>query len=465
MVDERLKALLNPRSIAIIGASRQPGKIGYEILRNLKEYGYKGKIFPVNPKANEILGFKCYPSVLDIPDPVDVAIVSVPAQLVPKVIEDCGKKGVKVAIIISSGFKEVGNVELEEQVVNIAKKYGVRIIGPNVFGYVYTPAKINATFGPRDVLPGHIAFVTQSGALGIALMGWTIYEKIGLSALIPMGNKADVDDADALELLAEDEHTRVILIYMEGVKDGRRFIEVARKVSLQKPIIVIKSGRSEKGAKAAASHTGSLAGQDKIYDAAFKQAGIVRAITIQEAFDYAIAFSALPEPQGENVVIITNGGGVGVMTTDACEDYGLNVYELPEDLQAKFRECMPPFGSPKNPVDLTGQADEESYRKALKIALEDDRIHSIIVLLCETAVLDPHKVADVIIEEYKKSGRKKPLVVSFVGGVRSQEALAKLKENGIPAFPIPERAVAALAAMYKWHRWKVKMLKRAGAAH
>jgi len=325
MVDPNIEALFRPKSIAVIGASEKPGKIGHAIMRNLVEYGYEGKIYPVNIKGVEIrVGnrvFKSYRSILDVPDEVDMAIIVVPAKFVPGVVEEAGKKGVKVLPIISSGFGELGpeGKKVEEQLVKTARKYGMRILGPNIFGVVYTPEKLNATFGPTDVLPGPLALISQSGALGIALMGWTILEKVGLSAVVSVGNKSDIDDADLLEFFKEDENTKAILIYMEGVKDGRRFLEVAKQVSKVKPIVVIKAGRSERGAKAAASHTGSLAGSDKIYDAAFKQAGIIRAYTIGEAFDYARTLSNLPEPGGENLVIITNGGGIGVMATDAAD--------------------------------------------------------------------------------------------------------------------------------------------------
>lgn len=307
-MDENIKALFRPRSIAVIGASEKPGKIGYAVMKNLVEYGYEGKIYPpVNIKGVEIeingRKFKSYKSILDVPDEVDMAVIVVPAKFVPpQVVEDCGKKGVKVLPIISSGFGELGEEgkKVEEQLVETAHRYGMRILGPNIFGVVYTPPeKLNATFGPTDVMPGSLALISQSGgALGIALMGWTILEKVGLSAVVSIGNKSDIDDADLLEFFKEDENTKAILIYMEGVKDGRKFMKTAKEVSMEKPIIIIKAGRSERGAKAAASHTGSLAGADSIYTAAFKQSGVLRALTIGEAFDWARTLSNLPEPEG-----------------------------------------------------------------------------------------------------------------------------------------------------------------------
>ena len=454
-----IEALFKPKSIAVIGASGKPGKIGYAILKNLIEYGYEGKIYAVNVKGGEIeisgRKFQVYKSILDVPDEIDMAVIVVPAKFVPQVVEECGKKGVKVLPIISSGFGELGpeGKKVEEQLVETAHKYGMRILGPNIFGVVYTPTKINATFGPRDVLPGKLALISQSGALGIALMGWTILEKVGLSALVSIGNKSDIDDADLLEYFKDDENTGAILIYMEGVKDGRKFMEAAKEVSKKKPVIVIKAGRSERGAKAAASHTGSLAGADAIYTAAFKQSGVLRALTIGEAFDWARTLSNLPEPQGENVVILTNGGGIGVMATDAAEEEGLKLYDNLEELKV-FANHMPPFGSYKNPVDLTGMAGAQAYEGAVRDALAHPEMHAIAVLYCQTAVLDPRDLARIIIEEYDKSGRKKPLVVAIVGGIEAKEAIDILNENGIPAYPEPERAIKSLAALYRWEHWK-----------
>ncbi|MCS7374359.1 MAG: CoA-binding protein, partial [archaeon GB-1845-036] len=263
--------MFNPRGVAIIGASRKPGKIGHEILKNIIEYGYKGEIYPINPKADEILGKKVYKSILEVPGTVDLAIIVIPAKFVAEVLEECGKKGVKAVAVISSGFGEVGKHDMEEEIVEISKKYGMRLLGPNIFGLFYAPTQLNATFGPKDILQGNIAFITQSGALGIALMGWTILENIGLSAIVSVGNKADIDDDDLLEYFSKDEKTKIILIYMEGVKNGPKFIKIAKEVTKNKPIIVLKAGRSKRGAMAAASHTGSLAGSDTIYSAAFKQ--------------------------------------------------------------------------------------------------------------------------------------------------------------------------------------------------
>ncbi|MEM1858450.1 MAG: CoA-binding protein, partial [Desulfurococcaceae archaeon] len=397
-----LRALLEPKSIAVIGASRSPGKIGYVILKNIIEYGFKGKIYPINPHASEILGVKAYPSVLSVPEEIDVAVVTIPAPEVPKAIEECGKKGIKVAVVITSGFAEVGNVELEERIVKIAEEYGTRILGPNIFGYAYTPSNVNATFGPLEIQKGNIAFISQSGALGIALMGWTIMNEIGLSALFSIGNMADIDAVELSELLADDPHTRVIAIYLEGIRPGKgqEFVKKMSKVTEKKPVIVIKAGRTSKGMKAVASHTGSLAGSDILYDAAFKQAGVIRAYTVEEMFDIARAFAQQPLPRGENTVIITNGGGVGVLATDAAELSGVKLVEPSSELIEAFKEAMPWFGSPKNPVDLTGQAGIDNYVKALKVAVESPEIDNIVVLYCRTAILEPRELAKAIVEFY-----------------------------------------------------------------
>jgi len=456
---KNLKELFSPESVAIIGASRHPGKIGYTILRNIIEYGYKGKIYPINPKADEILGLKAYPSVLNVPDKIDMAIVAVPVKIVPKVAEDCGKKGVKVLVVITSGFGEVGNTEAEQKLVKIAREYGMRILGPNIFGLAYTPARLNATFGPKDIREGNIAFITQSGALGIALMGWTVMEEIGLSALISIGNMIDIDVTEVSKYLADDPHTRVITIYLEGLKPntGKKFMEIMKEVTKKKPVIIIKAGRSRRGAAAAASHTGSLAGMDHIYSAAFKQTGVLRAKTVEEMFDWARAFANQPVPRGDRTIIITNGGGVGVLATDAAEEYGVNLITPSIELKDRFHRIMPWFGSPKNPIDLTGQAGVENYIKALQIAFESPEIDNIVVLYCRTAILDPRDLAKGLIDIIKLyKGSNKPVVVGMVGGIDTFEAMKILNKNGIPAYPSPERAVSSLAAMLKYAKYLEK---------
>ena len=460
-----LAKLFTPTSIAIIGASSKEGKIGYAVLKNLIEYGYRGDIYPINIKKKEIMGLKAYKSVLDVEGDIDLAVIAVPAKFVPSVVTECGKKGVEAVVIISSGFSEVGDSRTEMQIVETAKKYDMRILGPNVFGVVYTPNHMNATFGPRDMLPGKIAFVTQSGAIGIALMDRTKAEGIGLSAVVSVGNKADIDDADLLEFLQDDPNTQVILLYIEGLKRGEKFIESATETSSKKPIVTIKSGRTTRGAKAAASHTGSLAGSDRIFSAAFNQSGILRAETMEQAFDWARMLGHSPIPKGEKCLIITNGGGVGVLATDACEREGVTLLDEYRYLEETFGPLIPSFGSTKNPIDITGQSREDAYRVILKKALEEEKVDSIIVLYCEAAVVDTDKFAAYIIEEVKRAAEKKPIVVSLIGGERGERAIETLNKNGIPSFEEPEEAVSAMAALYRWWRFTKRIQSKKEESH
>jgi len=461
VVNPNIRALFNPKTIALAGASRTPGKIGYEILANILGYGFSGKVYPVNPNATEILGLKCYPNVSAIPDEVDMVIVSVPAKLVPEVIEDSAKVGAKVAVVIASGFKEVGNVGLEEEVVRRARKHGIRVLGPNIFGIVYTPARLNASFGPRNVIPGGIAFITQSGALGIALMGMTIVERIGVSSIISIGNKADIDDADLLEFLAEDPNTKAILIYLEGVEDGRKFVKVASEVITKKPIVVIKAGRTEVGAKAVASHTGSLAGNVIVYNVAFKQSGILSAHTVEEAFDWARALSLLPMPINENLVVVTNGGGAGVLITDTLAEYGVRLSSPPKSLVDEVRKIVPPFASLLNPIDVTGMISNEGYVNSIIAALTNPEVGAVLGAYCQTAVTDPTMIAGMLISKIREmGGLNKPLVLAFIGGEETYMAIRRLNDFGIPTYPMPERAAATIAAIYNYVRMRESVSMR-----
>lgn len=400
-------------------------------------------------EVDSILGLKPFQSLEDIPGPVDLALITIPAQYVADAMRDCIKKEVKACVVITSGFSETENIKGEQELVDIAESGSMVLLGPNVFGVVYTPVNLNASFGPTHLLAGKIAFITQSGALGISLMDWTIAERIGLSSVVSVGNKADIDDDDLLEYFAQDTYTRAIAIYMEGIKNGRRFMNLAEKIVLQKPLIVIKSGRSQKGAKAAASHTGSLAGVDNVFTSAFKQVGVLRAKTTREAFDWARIFH-LEKPKGDNVVIITNGGGAGVMATDEAEENNLHLLDDYSYLEDVFKDCVPPFGSTRNPIDLTGQTGEEGYKIALRAALQEERIHCIVVIYCEAPLTDPSQVATFIIKEVEAQRSKKPVVVAFIGGTRSEDAINMLNEHGIPTYPEPERAMDALGAFYRW---------------
>ncbi len=446
---EVLNGLLKPKSIAVVGASATPGKIGYTVVKNLLDSGYEGPIYPINPKRDEILGLKAYPSVLDVPEPIDAAVIVIPARYVVQVAEECGKKGVKGLIVIASGFSEMGRHDLEEALVSTARRYGMRVLGPNIVGILSNSDKCNASFAPILPLPGKASLVSQSGALLIAMDTATYTRRVGFDKLISIGNMSDVNFADLVEWLSQDENTGCISLYIEGLKDGRRFIEVSRKTS--KPIIALKSGVSAHGAAAAASHTGSLAGSGKVYEAAFQQAGVVHASDLNNLFDRTLALSLQPPMKGENLLIITNGGGVGVLATDAAERYGIPLRFAPEDVQAELKKHMPEFGSAKNPADLTGMAGREWYEESVEHTFGHPWVDALTVLYCETAMTDPMEIAKAIKTAVERSGvKEKPITVSFVGGERSERAMQWLVEQGIPAYGAPDVAVNAIAALREY---------------
>jgi acetyltransferase len=446
VMEKNLTGFFSPRTVAVIGASPNPAKIGNQILRNIVDGGYQGAVYPVNPNTNQILNLKAYAAVGDIPADIDLAVITIPQPAVKTALEQCARKGVKCVALITSGFAEVGKTAEEEELRRIADAHGMALLGPNMFGLVYEPSRLNASFGPVVSLPGRIAFITQSGALGISLMGWTEMEHIGLAALVSVGNKADVEERELIEYFNQDRNVDVILIYMEGVKSGRNFM----KTRIKKPVVVLKVGRSGRGARAAASHTGSLAGSDKIYDAAFKQLGVLRAGTFTEAFGWSRTL-CLPVPQGdENTLIITNGGGIGVRATDECESVGIRLLDDPLLLESRFRVTMPDFGSTRNPVDITGQASEKDYSLAVGIALLEEKVKEIIVLYCETVITDPLRIAQAIEQEYEDSLRGKPMVVAMVGGERTRSAIHYLNERRIPAFVSISEAVSALKVLHHW---------------
>lgn len=446
---ELLDRIFKPKSIAVIGASATPGKIGYTVLEKLLQGNYEGKIYPINPQATEILGLKVYPSVESVPDEIDSAVVTVPAKIVPQVIEDCGKKGIKGINLITSGFSEVGAKDLEDRVVAIAKQYGIRIIGPNIVGVLSNSEKMNASFAPFLPFPGSATLITQSGALLIAMDAATYTNQVGFEKMISIGNMSDIDFADIIRWLNDDETTSCISLYVEGFKDGREFIESCQ--SCQKPIIALKAGVSAHGAAAAASHTGSLAGATKIYGAAFQQAGVVQASDLDNLFDLTLALSRQPAMSGDNLLVITNGGGVGVLATDAAEKYGLPLHFAPQEVQQELKKHMPDFGSAKNPVDLTGMAGTEWYYDSVRFAYAHEWVNGLVVLYCETAMTNPMEIAKSIKKAIDESGVKgKPVTVSFVGGTKSADAMRWLVENGIPAYGAPDKAVNAMAALHDY---------------
>ena len=447
-----MRSLFEPRGIAVIGASTKPEKIGFRLVENIVQSGYRGGVYPVNPKGGEILGLQVYTDLAEIGAPIDVAVLTIPASGVLDAVDRCGAAGVKHLVVITSGFSEVGNLEEEREIVRRAKSHGMRVLGPNIFGIYSATASLDATFGPGGITPGPVAIITQSGALGIAMVGKTATESVGLSALISVGNKADIDEADLLEYLASDEQTRAILMYIEGVKEGDRLQRTLAEVTRIKPVVVIKSGRSKRGSMAAASHTGSLAGADDVFDAVMRQSGVLRAESVQEAFTWVKFLASTPLPRGDEAVIVTNGGGIGVMATDACEKYDVTLYDEQSVLAETFSGVMPDFGSSKNPVDLTGQATAEDYAASLDAVLAEDRMDAAIALYCETALFDTGRFADILRDVHAKYQGRKPIVFSLFGGGQVEEVIRDLKGEGIPVFGDVYEAVSALGALYRVRR-------------
>ena len=446
-----LNKMLRPKSVAVIGASATPGKIGYTVIKNLLDGGYEGKIYPINNNTPEILGLKAYPNVTDVPGEVDSAIVTVPAKYMNEVAEECGKKGVKGMIVITSGFSEVGRKDLDDQMMEIATRYKMRVLGPNIVGTLSNSDKFNGSFAPCLPFPGKASLVTQSGALLIAIAMATYTKRIGFDKLISIGNMSDIDFADLIEWFEDDKDTTCISLYIEGMKNGRKFIDAARKSS--KPIVALKSGVSAHGSAAAASHTGSLAGAAKVYNSAFKQAGVIQAMDLNDLFNRTLALSQQPPMKGENLLILTNGGGVGVLATDAAEKYGVPLKFAPADVQEELKKHMPDFGSAKNPVDMTGMAGNDWYYQTTKFSYAHKWTDGLVVLYCETAMTNPQQIAESIKKAIDESGIKgKPITVSFVGGEKSDKAMGWLVENGIPAFGAPDIAVNAMASLREYAR-------------
>ncbi|MBB5850409.1 acetate--CoA ligase family protein [Amycolatopsis umgeniensis] len=448
--------IMKPASIAVIGASAEAGKIGNSVMKNLVNGGFAGEIHPINPKAAEILDRKAYPSISDVPGDVDVAVFAIPAKFVPAALEQAGRKGVAGAILIPSGFGETGNIELQDQVVAIAREHGVRILGPNIYGYYYTPENLSATFcTPYDV-KGGVALSSQSGGIGMAILGFSRSAKMGVSAIVGVGNKADIDEDDLLTFFEQDENTDLIAMHLEDLKDGRSFAETAKRVSERKPVVVLKAGRTSQGAKAASSHTGALAGDDKVYDDILRQSGVIRAPGLNDLLEYARGIPLLPTPKGENVVIITGAGGSGVLLSDACVDNGLSLMEIPPDLDTSFREFIPPFGAAGNPVDITGGEPPSTYRNTIALGLADERIHALILGYWHTIVTPPMVFAELVSEvvsEFRAKGIHKPVVASLAGDVEVEQASSYLYEHGVVAYPYTtEKPVAVLGAKYRWAR-------------
>ena len=448
-----IKYLFEPKSIAVIGASENPVKIGHVIVKNIVEAGYQGKIYPVNPKGGEVLGHKIYPSVTDIDDEIDVATIVIPAKHAYSAVEMCAKAGVKHLPIVSSGFSEIGNLAEELKLAKYAREHGMRILGPNIFGHYSAKVSLNATFGPRDIRKGNVAIITQSGALGVAMIGKTAVQNIGLSTIISVGNKSDIDEADLLEYLVKQDDTKIILIYIEGIQQGERLIKALSEATKVKPVIIIKSGRSKQGAIAAASHTGSLAGADDIFDAIMRQCGVLRAESVSEALEWCNYLSYAPLPKGENTIIVTNGGGVGVLATDACEKYNVKLYDDSQRLRDQFEAVTHGFGSTKNPIDLTGEASADEYMHALDVALQDKYIDGVLALYCETAMMTAEQLIKMIEDSYAKYLKNgKPVLFSLFGGEKTEQCINVLTKKNIPVFRDVYNATSCLGVAYSFNK-------------
>jgi len=457
--EEILKAMnriMQPDAVAVIGASVEDGKIGNSVMKNLINGGYKGNIYPINPKADEILGKKCYKSVKDIPGPVDIAVFAIPAKFVAQALVEVGEKKIAGAILIPSGFAEIGETALQNEVVAVARKYNVRLMGPNIYGFYYTPKNLCATFcTPYDV-KGHVALSSQSGGVGMAIIGFSRSAKMGVSAIVGLGNKSDIDEDDLLTFFEQDPNTQAIAMHAEDLKDGRAFAEVASRVSKKKPVVMLKAGRTSMGARAAISHTGALAGNDKIYDDILRQSGVIRAYSMRDMLEFARCLPILPTPKGENVIIITGAGGSGVLLSDACVDNGLQLMKMPKDLDEAFKKFIPPFGASGNPVDITGGEPPSTYKNTIRLGLEDERIHSLVLGYWHTIVTPPMVFAELlarVVEECRQKGINKPVVASLVGDVQVEQACAYLFDRKIVAYAYTtEIPVAVLGAKYRWAR-------------
>src|SRR6202140_3292117 len=452
----QMNRIMKPKAVAGDGAPGENGKIGNSVMKNLIHGGYKGEIYPIHPKADEILGRKVFKSVKDIPGEVDIAVFAIPASLVAGALIECGEKKVVGAILIPSGYAETGNVKGQEEIQAIGQKYGIRLMGPNIYGFYYTHPNLSATLCPPYDVKVSAALSSQSGGIGMAIIGFSRSAKMGVSAIVGLGNKSDIDEDYLLTFFEQDENTTIIAQHLEDLKDGRAFAEVAKRVSKKKPIVVLKAGRTSAGAKAASSHTGALAGNDKIYEDVLKQSGVIRARSLRDLLEFARAIPVLPTPKGENVIIITGAGGSGVLLSDACVDNNLSQMAIPPDLDAAFRNFPPPFGAEGNPVDIPGGEPPKTYQNTVKLGLSDDRIHSLILGYWHTIVTPPMVFARNMVEgkkEMEAKGFVKPMVASLAGDVEVEEAAEYLYQNGIPAYAYStELPVEVLGAKYKWAR-------------
>ena len=453
-LDDRVRLLFEPRSVAVVGASRERGKIGFAVLKNILSGGYRGTVYPINPAGGEIEGLPVRRSLQEVDGDIDLAVVTIPSHFVYAAVQDLCRHKVKNAIIISAGFSEVGNLEEERKITGYANDHGMRILGPNVFGIYSSSSDLNATFVSGNIPRGHLAMITQSGALGLTLVGHAAVEHIGLSAIVSVGNKSDIDESDLLEYLQRHDDTHMVLMYIEGIRNGEKFIAALKSTTRIKPVVIIKSGRSQRGAMAAASHTGSLAGSDDLFDAIARQCGALRAESTKEAFNWCKFITNNPLPRSENTVIITNGGGAGVMATDACEKYAVPLYDDAEDLKQTFTPVIPSFGSAKNPVDVTGNASPADYTKAFDAALQSESINTVVGIFCETAIVPADNLREMVetnVARYRKNG--KLIIFSLFGGEKTSGYEMEARRQGLPVTDDVYEAISTLGAVYRYRRY------------
>jgi acetyltransferase len=450
-----LEKFFDAGSVAIIGASKTRGKIGNAIVRNLIASGYGGAIYPINPKESEIEELSAYPSLWDLPGAVDLAVIAVPVSRVVEVVEDCGKNGIKNLVTITAGFKEIGRegLELEKKLLDICREYGMKMLGPNCAGMMDTHVPINTSFAKGFPLKGDIAFFTQSGAMMLAILDWSYAAGLGFSKMVSLGNKASLSEIDFIEEAANDPYTRVILCYIEDITDSAKFIQVVSQATRKKPVVILKSGTSQAGAQAASSHTGALAGSDLAYDIAFKQCGVIRARTVTELFDLAVAFAKSGAPGGPRVAIVTNSGGPGIITTDNVEQRGLQMARFTKETLDGLREGLPPESGIYNPVDVLGDAMTDRYRFALEKVCTDPNTDSVVVIAVPTATNNPAETSRAIIE-IKEKYPDKVFFGAYMGGEALAEGREILGQGGVPCYTFPEPAISSISQMVNYSQYK-----------
>lgn len=451
-----LKAFFEPQSVAVIGASTSPGKLGYTVVENLVAGGFVkvGQVYPINPKADEILGQKAYPSVNDVAGPIDLAVIVIPYPHVPAALRQCGEKKIPAAIIITAGFREAGmeGLERENELLDIAKEYGIRLVGPNCLGVIDTFTPLNASFSAGTPPSGPMAFMSQSGALGTAVLDWALAGRLGLAKFVSLGNKADVDETELLKAWANDDHSKVIMIYVEGLPNGQAFIDTAREISKTKPIVAVKSGVTQSGSRAVSSHTGSLAGSEQAYQAAFQQAGVLRADSMQTMFDVALALGYQPLLKGDRIAIVTNAGGPGILATDALEHSGMTLARFLPETKQTLQEYLPDAASAANPVDVLGDARSDRYRQALEVVEADPNVDGIMIVLTPQAMTEIEATAEAIADLADRS--EKPVLACFMGEARVNAGIKILEKRGVPNYSFPERAALAFRAMSDYREIK-----------